>query len=94
MKKARAHLLVEGLVQGVFFRARTAETANRHGVTGWVRNNPDGTVEALIEGEEGSVKDVVEWCRKGPQGARVTGMNTRWEEYTGEFDDFSIQYRY
>lgn len=92
MKKVRAHVVVEGFVQGVFFRANTAETARARGVKGWVRNNYDGTVEAVLEGEEGAVKDVVEWCRKGPPGARVERVDADWEDANGEFDDFKIRY--
>lgn len=88
MKMSRAHIIVSGIVQGVFFRATTAEVARRHNVYGWVKNNPDGTVEAVLEGEDGPVKDVIEWCRTGPPGARVDGLRVTWEEYLGEFDDF------
>ncbi len=88
MVMVRAHLIIEGLVQGVFFRATTEEVARRHGVCGWVKNNPNGTVEAVLEGHEDTVKKVIGWCRTGPPRARVDHVDVRWEEYKDEFDDF------
>lgn len=90
MAKTRAHLIIEGFVQGVFFRANTLEMAERHNVGGWVRNRPDGTVEAVFEGNEEAVKKLIEWCRHGPPGATVEKVNTDWEEYTGEFENFTV----
>lgn len=92
--QVRAHVLVSGGVQGVFFRSETRYEAKKHGVKGWVRNLPDGRVEAIFEGEEGSVKELVEFCRRGPSGARVTGIDVVWEDYTGKFKDFKIRYGY
>ncbi|UCD84870.1 MAG: acylphosphatase [Deltaproteobacteria bacterium] len=92
MANIRAHLYVEGFVQGVFFRAETREEARRLGVTGWVRNLPDGRVEVVGEGEEGSVKGLVNWCHKGPSGARVSKVEVKYEQYRGEFDSFSVRY--
>ena len=94
MKMVRARVIVEGLVQGVFFRANTQEVARRHGVTGWVRNNPDGSVEAVLEGRDEDVKKVIEWCHSGPPSARVRNVDVQWEDYKGEFNDFSIMYSY
>ena len=94
MKMVRAHLVIEGLVQGVYFRANTVEVARNHGVCGWVKNTPGGAVEAVLEGGEESVKMVVEWCRKGPPMARVEKVSIRWEKYKDEFDDFSAITRY
>jgi len=88
MKMVRAHLIIEGLVQGVYFRATTEETAHKHGVVGWVKNNPDGTVEAVAEGPEDSVLKLIAWCRSGPPRARVDAVNVKWEDYLDEFDDF------
>jgi acylphosphatase len=93
MKAVRAHVIIEGFVQGVFFRANTADVARTHGVGGWVRNNYDGTVEAVFEGEEEAVKKVLGWCHRGPPGARVENVITNWEDSKGEFDDFSIRFR-
>lgn len=91
--KTRAHVLVSGRVQGVFFRARTMERAVRLGVTGWVRNLPDGRFEAVFEGEEEAVKALVDFCRRGPKGAVVTGVDLRWEPVTGEFVDFRMRHQ-
>lgn len=88
----RAHVIIEGKVQGVYFRAHTREMANKLGIKGWVRNNWDGTVEAVFEGEEQNVRKMVEWCHKGPETAIVTKVHVKWEEYKGEFDRFFIKY--
>lgn len=90
----RARLLIEGLVQGVAFRASTVEMARRHGVSGWVRNNPGGAVEAVIEGEEDGVEKLIDWCRTGPPLARVKRLNVSWEPFKNEFDDFIALTRY
>lgn len=92
MDLVRAHVLVQGLVQGVYFRANTAEKARSHGVAGWVRNNPNGAVEAVFEGKKDAVNKVIEWCRTGPMGARVDNLEVSWEEYNGEFSGFSVRY--
>ncbi len=92
--KTRAHVLVSGSVQGVFFRSETQHEAQKHGVKGWVRNRLDGKVEAVFEGEEENVKKLIEFCKRGPPGARVTHVNVAWENYTDEFKDFEIRYGY
>lgn len=90
MARVRAHVWVSGRVQGVFFRAHTKELADRLGLTGWVRNLPDGRVEAVFEGEEEAVREAVEWCRRGPPLALVERVEVRYEQPTGEFRDFRI----
>ncbi|HID16812.1 TPA: acylphosphatase [Candidatus Bathyarchaeota archaeon] len=90
--KARAHVFVSGRVQGVFFRWETREQALKRNVKGWVRNLPDGRVEAVFEGEKGDVKRMVEFCRRGPPGAKVSNVEVEWEEYKGEHEDFEIRY--
>jgi acylphosphatase len=90
VKRVRVH--VSGIVQGVAFRAWTVRTARARGVTGWVRNLPDGRVEALIEGEDPEVDAVLAWCRKGPPAATVTRVEVREEPFSGEFPDFRILY--
>lgn len=90
--KVRAHVFVSGRVQGVFFRSETRHEAKLRGVTGWVRNLPDGRVEAVFEGEEEAVKELIEFCRRGPPGARVVRVDVKWENYTGDFRSFEIRY--
>lgn len=80
----RARVRANGLVQGVCFRAETAERATALGLGGWVRNAPDGAVEAVFEGSEERVTSLVEWCRRGPAGARVDAVSVEWEEPRGE----------
>ncbi|HDI31346.1 MAG: acylphosphatase [Thermoprotei archaeon] len=92
MKMVRARLLIYGLVQGVFFRATMKEVADSLGVKGWVRNLPDGRVEAVLEGPEDKVNDVIKWAHKGPRMARVERVEVIWEPYKGEFKSFSIRY--
>ena len=89
--KARAHMFVSGRVQGVFFRLQAKHNADRHDVKGWVRNLPDGRVEAMFEGEKEAVEALIEFCKHGPSGARVTYVSLRWEPYTGDFDGFRIK---
>ena len=91
-ENARARLLVSGRVQGVAFRWETRRAATRRGVTGWVRNLPDGRVEAVVEGPRERVGDLVDWCRKGPPVARVDSLDIQWEDYQGEFEDFEITF--
>jgi acylphosphatase len=92
--KVRAHVFVSGWVQGVFFRSETRHEANKRDVRGWVRNLPDGRVEAVFEGEEEAIRKLIEFCKRGPPGAKVTRVNVSWENYTGEFKDFEIKYVY
>ena len=90
--KARAHVFVSGRVQGVFFRSETQDEARRLGLTGWVRNRADGRVEAVFEGEKDKVEALIEFCRRGPPGARVTRADVTWEDYTGQFKSFTMRY--
>ena len=89
--KTRAHVFISGRVQGVFFRSETKHEARKHSLTGWVRNLPDDRVEAVFEGEEENVKELVEFCRRGPPGAKVTSTDVTWESYSQEFRDFEIR---
>ena len=88
----RAHVIISGRVQGVFFRMETLKAAQLYGVFGWARNKADGTVEALFEGDEKSVDLILEWCSKGSPPAIVEKTDVNWEDYTGEFDEFKITY--
>jgi len=90
--KARAHVFVSGRVQGIFFRSETKHKAESHNVKGWVRNLPDGRVEAVFEGEEETVKALIEFCKRGPPGARITNIDLRWEKFAGEFGAFRVRY--
>ena len=87
----RAHVLVSGRVQGVFFRSETELQAKKLDVKGWVRNLTDERVEAVFEGEEAAVKRLVDFCRKGPPSARVTNVYVLWEAYRGEFRSFEAR---
>jgi acylphosphatase len=91
MTLKRLVIVVSGRVQGVWFRASTREEATRLGLQGWVRNLPDGRVEALFEGEEHPLRQMLEWCRSGPPGARVDEANPRWGTATNEYEGFSIR---
>ncbi len=88
--KVRCHLYIGGQVQGVYFRAATRDQARMLGVTGWVRNLPDGRVEVLAEGNKDSVDALVAWCRRGPPGARVEGVDMTQEDYMGQYAEFSV----
>ncbi|MCD9197336.1 acylphosphatase [Aeromicrobium wangtongii] len=80
----RRHVIVRGTVQGVFFRASCESEANRLGVTGWVANRPDGSVEATFEGSAEAVDHLVTWCRVGPPRAEVTDVQVTEQEPVGE----------
>ena len=86
----RAEVVVRGFVQGVFFRAEARNRARSLGLAGWVRNAPDGSVEAVFEGEDERVESMVDWCRRGPPGARVDDVEVTWPEAQGE-DGFAIR---
>jgi len=93
-KHLRALAVIHGRVQGVFFRASTRDEALRIGVGGWVRNLPDGSVEALFEGETKRVEEILGWCHKGPSGALVSSVDIAFEPYKGEFKRFEVRYGY
>lgn len=93
MSDVRVRLIIKGRVQGVWFRESTRRQAVSLGLTGWVKNRPDQTVEALIEGEEDRVRKLVTWCHHGPSAARVTGVHESEEPWQGEFISFEIVYR-
>ncbi len=83
-ERKRVHAVVRGRVQGVFFRAETRERARSLGVGGWIRNNPDGSVEAVFEGPPERVDLLVGWCRRGPRGAEIESVDVELEEPEGE----------
>jgi acylphosphatase len=84
------HARIGGRVQGVFFRAEAGDLARSLGLSGWVRNSPDGTVEAVFEGPRKRVESMVRWCERGPAGARVEWVEAEWETPRGE-DGFAVE---
>ncbi|MFC1595992.1 acylphosphatase [Candidatus Margulisiibacteriota bacterium] len=88
----RKHIIITGLVQGVCFRMYTQREAEYRGVTGWVKNNIDGKLEAVFEGEKDAVDRVVTWCRQGPPSAMVQDIEIREDRYTGEYIGFEIAF--
>ena len=90
MKKRRVHVWITGRVQGVFFRAYAREAAELTGIGGWIRNLPDGRVEAVFEGDADKVEKMIEWCREGSPLGRVDRVKVLEEVYTGDFDGFTI----
>jgi acylphosphatase len=87
--EVRAHLHVAGRVQGVWYRESARRTATELGVRGWVRNLPDGRVEAVAEGPRAAVERFIAWCHLGPPAADVSGVDVDWEAPSGTFADFS-----
>ncbi|MCA1795934.1 MAG: acylphosphatase [Desulfuromonadaceae bacterium] len=92
MASISAHIKIEGLVQGVGYRAFTADTARSLGLCGWVRNLLDGSVEALFEGDEDKVQQALNACRTGPPRARVEHISMDISHSEGEFRSFDIRY--
>ncbi|MBP1748706.1 MAG: Acylphosphate phosphohydrolase [Deltaproteobacteria bacterium] len=90
--KTRAHIIVHGIVQGVYFRYRTQQEATGLDLTGWVKNLPDGSVEIMCEGEKEAVETLVRWSRTGPSGAFVERADVSFEKYTGGFPTFEIRH--
>lgn len=92
MQKARAHLYIKGRVQGVFYRAFTRDIASQLGLAGWVRNLPDGGVEALFEGDREEIEQAIKQCHIGPPGSMVDDIDIKWEDYLGDQKGFQIRY--
>lgn len=90
--KARAHIIIDGKVQGVFFRGFTSDVARSLGLAGWVRNLYDGRVEAVFEGEREQVEKAIRQCYEGPPFARVSKIDLKWEDSVEELSDFRIRY--
>jgi acylphosphatase len=88
----RVHVYISGRVQGVCFRAMTQQTALNLKLTGWVRNMNDGRVEALLEGEDAAVDQMVVWCKTGPPAARVDDIDIIEKPYMGNMRSFHISY--
>lgn len=81
-------LVIHGRVQGVYFRDSMRQLARRHGVTGWVRNRSDGSVEAMVQGKPDAVEKIIKWAHRGPDAAKVIGVQI--EEAEGQFDSFDL----
>jgi acylphosphatase len=90
--KTRVHLVISGLVQGVFFRHYTRKYAIQYKLTGWVKNRPDGKVEAIFEGDERNIELMIDWCRSGPPAAQIADVDIIREEPTNTFPEFRIIY--
>lgn len=87
----RARLLISGRVQGVFYRATCRREAESRGLVGWVRNLPDGRVEALLQGPREKVEAMVAWCFRGPEEAEVSGIDVTYEEAADDLKGFRIR---
>lgn len=87
----RAHVRVSGRVQGVFFRDSTRQKARELGLAGWVRNTPDGRVEAVFEGPTEAVREAVRWCGVGPPHAEVEDVEAEFEPASGDLDGFEVR---
>jgi len=90
LEKARLSLIIYGRVHGVFFRLKTKGKAEELGLTGWVKNNADGIVEILAEGNKLDLENLLEWCKKGPRLAKVEKIEIKCQPYAGEFKSFEI----
>lgn len=91
-EKSRLHVTIDGHVQGVGFRAFVLRKASEFGVTGWVRNRRDGSVELLAEGKRTTLDKFLVALRRGPSAALVTRVDPRWQNATGEFQAFDVKY--
>lgn len=90
MDKKRLHLIIQGKVQGVFFRASTKEKARELGLRGFVRNKQDGTVEVIAEGDKTQLQKLADWCHIGPDHSIVDRVQIDWLPYITEFEEFTI----
>ena len=88
--RVRAEIVVRGRVQGVFFRASAQQEGLRFGLTGEVRNLPDGSVEAIVEGDKKAVEEFAAWCRRGPPSAEVEDVQVKLRSDRGEFRTFTV----
>jgi acylphosphatase len=86
----RAHLIISGKVQGVYFRKHTCDISIQNNVFGWVKNLPNGNVECILEGLKSNVDKVIRWCHQGPPNSRVDKVQINYEIFMGSFTDFKI----
>ncbi|MBI1970194.1 acylphosphatase [Candidatus Woesearchaeota archaeon] len=87
----RRYITIQGNVQGVFFRKNVKEKADQLGISGWVRNTPNGDVVIVAEGPSPALDDFLRYCRRGPTFAKVTSLETHDGEFEGEFDSFFVK---
>jgi len=85
------HLRISGRVQGVYYRASMIQQAHQLGLTGWVMNRPDGSVEAAAEGSKAKLAELIAWCHQGPEGARVSQVEAAWGKPEYTFYSFTIR---
>lgn len=90
--KVKAHIIVTGRVQGVYFRGNTQKEAQKLNVNGWIRNLDDGRLEAVFEGKKENINKLINIVREGPSRAEVTDLELEWQDFKGEFTDFQIRY--
>lgn len=90
--ESRAEIVITGRVQGVFYRSHAAEKARALGLSGWIRNEPDGSVRAVVEGESDRLRSFVAWCAAGPPDAVVADVAASYAAPTGEFADFTVRH--
>lgn len=91
MENKRVHVLIKGKVQGVFFRSSARDKASSLGLSGWVRNRPEGDVEAVFEGESQAVQKMIAWCHSGSRPAEVRGVDVQEEQYKGDLEAFEVR---
>jgi len=89
--QTRAHVIISGSVQGVFFRSAIRNHAKLHNVKGWVRNTKDGYVEAVLEGDKDEIEEVIKYCKEGPSTASVADVKVEWKEPSENFAEFEIR---
>jgi acylphosphatase len=87
----QVQLIIAGRVQGVYFRASAVSEAQKLGLTGWVKNRPDGSVQAVAEGPREKLDQLIAWCHQGPGGAKATSANVQWAEAQNAFLGFAIR---
>lgn len=91
LETCSVHLRIYGRVQGVYYRASMLQEAQQLQLTGWVRNCPDGSVEAVAEGSKAKLDALIAWCHQGPEGARVAGVDAQWQRPENSFVGFAIR---
>lgn len=91
MLKTRVKISVFGKVQNVNFRTEALHFAEEHGIYGWVKNTPEGTLVINAEGNKPEIKKLIEWCQNGPDSAKIETVEAYYQKYKGEFSNFSIK---